>query len=85
MLNSVFQAKLVDFGLVRIHECLPDYSYTEDSMTNVVDTIAYISPEMLNERRRIQLQNRYLFIRNFSLLFVYLKSTKTIDEREKKN
>ena len=49
MLNSVYQAKLVDFGLVRIHECLPEYSYTADSMTKGVGTLAYMSPEMLNE------------------------------------
>ena len=49
MLNSVYQAKLVDFGLVRIHECLPEYSYTEDSMTKGVGTLAYMSPEMLNK------------------------------------
>ena len=49
MLNSVYQAKLVDFGLVRIHECLPEYSFTEDSMTKGVGTLAYMSPEMLNE------------------------------------
>ncbi|KAK8884318.1 hypothetical protein M9Y10_043426 [Tritrichomonas musculus] len=49
-LNSIFETKLVDFGLVRINECLLNgYSFVEDSLTKGVGTLAYMSPEMLNE------------------------------------
>lgn len=50
MLNSVFETKLIDFGLVRIHECLnPNFSFVSDSLTKGLGTFAYMSPEMLNE------------------------------------
>lgn len=33
-LNDIFEAKIIDFGLVRIHECLfNDYSFLNESMT----------------------------------------------------
>ena len=52
MLNSVYEAKVVDFGLVRIHEFLnQEYSFVQDSMTRGVGTFAYMSPEMLNEEK----------------------------------
>lgn len=51
MLNSVFEAKVVDFGLVRIHESLSDdYSFVNESMTKGVGTLAYMSPEMIGEK-----------------------------------
>ena len=49
MLNSVYEYKVVDFGLVRIHEFLDsEYSFVQDSLTRGVGTFAYMSPEMLN-------------------------------------
>ena len=50
MLNSVLETKLVDFGLVRINECvLNGYSFVDDSLTKGIGTFGYMSPEMLNE------------------------------------
>ena len=49
-LNSVYEAKIIDFGLVRIHECLlENYSFIKESITKGVGTFMYMSPEMLNE------------------------------------
>ena len=51
-LNSVFEAKLIDFGLVRIHECLSkDYSFVSETMSRGVGTFFYMSPEMINEEK----------------------------------
>lgn len=51
MLNSVFEVKIVDFGLIRIHEIFNDeYSFLNESMSYNVGTLAYMSPEMLNEQ-----------------------------------
>lgn len=50
MLNSFFETKLVDFGLVKINESVfDDFSYVEESLTKGVGTFAYMSPEMANE------------------------------------
>ena len=50
MLNEFFETKLVDFGLMKITEsALDDFSCVEDSMTKGVGTLAYMSPEMMNE------------------------------------
>lgn len=50
MLNSVFDTKIVDFGLVRINENIfSQYSFVEDSLTRRIGTFAYMSPEMINE------------------------------------
>lgn len=46
MLNSSFQAKLVDFGLLAINE-----SILNDSLTRGVGTLMFMSPEMLNEEK----------------------------------
>ena len=49
-LNSIFEVKIIDFGLVRIHEVLNEnYSFVQSSLTKGVGTFAYMSPEMLNE------------------------------------
>lgn len=49
MLNSVYESKVVDFGLVRIHEFInEEYSYVKDSLTRGIGTFEYMSPEMLN-------------------------------------
>lgn len=45
MLNSVFDSKIIDFGLVRVE----DINGSVNSMTKGVGTLAYMSPEMLNE------------------------------------
>lgn len=49
MLNSVFEAKVVDFGLVRINEYFSRESFVTTSMTKGVGTLSYMSPEMLSE------------------------------------
>ena len=50
MLNSIFNAKIVDFGLVRFNEFLSnESSFVKNSMSKGVGTMAYMSPEMLNE------------------------------------
>lgn len=50
MLNSLFETKLVDFGLVKITEAALDgFSFVEDSLTKGIGTLSYMSPEMANE------------------------------------
>ena len=46
----MFETKIVDFGLVKITESVFDeFKYVENSMTKGIGTLAYMSPEMLNE------------------------------------
>lgn len=45
MMNSVFDSKIIDFGLVYADEM----SFTGSSLTRGIGTLAYMSPEMLNE------------------------------------
>ena len=45
MMNSVFDSKIIDFGLVHVNEM----SISGSSLTKGVGTLAYMSPEMLNE------------------------------------
>ena len=45
MMNSVFDSKIIDFGLVHASEM----SATSTSLTNGIGTLAYMSPEMVNE------------------------------------
>ena len=50
MFNSVYEAKLVDFGLVRIQECFSnEYSFVGYSITIRGKTLSYMSYEMVNE------------------------------------
>ena len=50
MLNSIFETKIIGFGLVKINEYVNDqFSFVNESMTKCVGTLAYMSPEMLNE------------------------------------
>ncbi|KAK8836584.1 hypothetical protein M9Y10_037518 [Tritrichomonas musculus] len=50
MLDSNYDVKLIDFGLVSINESLFDnYSLTTESKTKGIGTLAFMSPEMLNE------------------------------------
>ncbi|KAK8898306.1 hypothetical protein M9Y10_000589 [Tritrichomonas musculus] len=42
MMNSVFESKIIDFGLVHVSDI-------ESSLTKGVGTLAYMSPEMVNE------------------------------------
>ena len=45
MMNGVFNSKIIDFGLVHIS----DLSMSGNSMTKGIGTLAYMSPEMVNE------------------------------------
>ena len=45
MMNSVFDSKIIDFGLVHASEM----SATGSSLTKGIGTLAYMSPEMVNE------------------------------------
>ena len=45
MLNCVLESKIIDFGLVRVQ----DLSGTSNSMTKGIGTLAYMSPEMMND------------------------------------
>lgn len=49
MMNSVFEAKIVDFGLAKIDECF-NQSENDQSFTRGVGTLAYMSPEMVSEK-----------------------------------
>lgn len=50
MLNSVFQVKLIDFGLARINECLfGEETMNSISMTKGVGNMHFMSPEMMKE------------------------------------
>ena len=49
MMNSIFESKIVDFGLVRIDECVNGESFVQTSMTKGIGTLSYMSPEMINE------------------------------------
>ncbi|KAK8841617.1 hypothetical protein M9Y10_027242 [Tritrichomonas musculus] len=45
MMNSVFDSKIIDFGLVRARDLSDSFS----SLTKGIGTLAYMSPEMVNE------------------------------------
>ncbi|KAK8838865.1 hypothetical protein M9Y10_032907 [Tritrichomonas musculus] len=45
MMNSVFDSKIIDFGLVHASEMSDSFS----SLTKGIGTLAYMSPEMVNE------------------------------------
>lgn len=45
MMNDVFNSKIIDFGLIHI----PGFSGTGSNLTKGIGTLAYMSPEMLNE------------------------------------
>ena len=50
MLNSVYQVKLIDFGLVRINECLfGEEMMNTISMTKGIGDSLFMSPEMMRE------------------------------------
>lgn len=50
MLNSVYQVKLIDFGLVRVNECLfGEEMMNTISMTKNVGSAFFMSPEMAKE------------------------------------
>lgn len=45
ILNSTFESKIV----ARINECLNGQEFVTNSMTKGVETLSYMSPEMVNE------------------------------------
>lgn len=62
ILNSFFETKLVDFVLVRITEAAQEgFSFVEDSLTEGIGTLSYMSPEMANEEEYDNKTNVYSF------------------------
>lgn len=50
LLNCVFEAKIINFALIRINECLDDlYLSTSISMDKDSSNMIFMSPEMLND------------------------------------
>lgn len=81
-LNCIFEAKIIDFGLVRIHEILSDkYSFVQESMTKGVGTFAYMSPEMLNQEDYDYKTDVYSF--GIVLYFLFVGSLPTQSLRDK--
>ncbi|KAK8839146.1 hypothetical protein M9Y10_027938 [Tritrichomonas musculus] len=61
MLNSAFEAKIVDFGLVRIDECFNGQDFVSNSLTKGIGTLAYMSPEMAGEEEYTNKTDVYSF------------------------
>ena len=61
MLNSCFEAKLVDFGLVRIEEFFSGQDFVTTSLTKGIGTLAYMSPEMASEEEYSNKTDVYSF------------------------
>ena len=72
-LNSIFEAKIIDFGFVRIHEALDkNYSFFQSSMTKGVGTFDFMSPEMLNKEDYDYKTDVYSF--GLVLYFIFIGS-----------
>lgn len=61
MLNSAFDAKVVDFGLARIDECFTGKDFVSTSLTKGIGTLAYMSPEMASEEEYSNKTDVYSF------------------------
>lgn len=73
MLNSVLEVKLVDFGLVKVLEnAIDGYNFVQESLTRGVGTLAYMSPEMLNEENYNNKTDVYSF--GIVLFFIFVGS-----------
>lgn len=84
MVNSVYETKLVDFGLVRISESLFNgYSFVEESFTKGIGTFAYMSPEMLNEEEYDNKTDVYSF--GVVLYFMFLGTLPKQSMKDKTN
>lgn len=82
MLSSLFKAKIVDFGLVRMNEYLSSsYSLTKSSMSKGVGTISYMSPEMMNEDPYDSSTDVYSF--GIVLFFIFVGSLPDYKMRDK--
>lgn len=57
MMNSVFESKLIDFGLVRVS----DITENGSSLTKGVGTLVYMSPEIMNEEDNYNKTNVYSY------------------------
>ena len=64
MLNLVFEAKLIDFGLTHVDEM----KEKNESLTKGIGTMAYMSPEMINEEN----YNNKTDVYSFGVLLFYL-------------
>ena len=48
MFNSIFETKIVDFGMVEINEsAIKDYSFVNDSLSRGTEALEFMSPEMI--------------------------------------
>ncbi|KAK8839917.1 hypothetical protein M9Y10_031631 [Tritrichomonas musculus] len=68
MLNSAFDAKVVDFGLARIDECFTGKDFVSTSLTKGIGTLAYMSPEMASEEEYSNKTDVY----SFGILLQYI-------------
>lgn len=84
MLNSIFDTKLVDFGLAKITEYAIDgFSFVGDSLTRGVGTLAYMSPEMINEEEYDFKTDVYSF--GVVLHYMFIGSLPNLSFRDKLN
>lgn len=84
MLNALLETKIVDFGYVKLSECvLNDYSYVDDSLTKGIATFAYMSPEMVNE----EVYNNKIDVYSFGIMLyrIFLDSLPKQNMKEKAN
>ena len=84
MLNSVFETKLVDFGLAKISEYIIDgFSFVGDSLTKGIGTLAYMSPEMINEEDYDNKTDVYSF--GVVLYYMFIGSLPNLSFKDKLN
>ena len=57
MLNSIFEAQIIDFGLVKVKDNLD----SNESLTKGIGTLSYMSPEMTNEEEYYQKTDVYSY------------------------
>lgn len=84
MLNSIFQTKLIDFGLVRINEMLNgEEAMSSYSMTKNVGMDVFMSPEMFNGEEYDDKTDVYSFGVVVYFIFVGKLPQQNINDRMK--
>ena len=84
MLNSVFQVKIIDFGMAKINECLFDTETLNTvSMTKGIGAYEFMSPEMINEEDYDNKTDVYSFGIILYFLFVGSLPKQSIAEKAK--